>query len=63
MKRKTRIENMQKKKPKPVSVTVPGVVNSQNNTIEFKLTDCTRLLVYRSAAGQWLATIQGITPV
>lgn len=57
---KKRIKNMQKKPDKPVSFSVPGAVNSQRNTIEFQLTDCARLIVYRNAGGGWMATFEGV---
>lgn len=60
MKRKNRIENMQKKQPQTATFSVPGIVNTQGNTIEFQLTNNARLLVYRNTTGGWMATFEGI---
>lgn len=61
--RKNLHKNMQKHKPAaPGSSTliVPGTVNPEGNTIVFLVDDGTKLSVYRSAQGQWLAAFEGI---
>lgn len=63
MKRIKLHKNMQKKKPAaPGSTTliVPGVLNREGNTIVFLLENGTKLSVYRSQQGQWLAAFEGI---
>ena len=63
MKRIKLHKNMQKKKtaaPGSSTLIVPGTVNPESNTIVFMLDNGTKLSVYRSAQGQWLAAFEGI---
>lgn len=56
-------KNMQKKKaaaPGSSTLIVPGTVTPEGNTIVFMLESGTKLSVYRSAQGQWLAAFEGI---
>jgi hypothetical protein len=63
MKKKILHKNMQKKKaaaPGAATLIVPGTVNLEGNTIVFVLENGSKLSVYRSAQGQWLAAFEGI---
>jgi len=63
MNKKNLHKNMQKKKaaaPGTATLIVPGTVNLEGNTIVFLLDNGTKVSVYRSAQGQWLAAFEGI---